>query len=334
MQSKYGFLLMDTDEFAHWLSAQQVNRAISIVQQHHTFLPDYTHFTGTNHFERMRAMKTYHMVNNGWSDIAQNFTTFPDGKIGVCRPLNQVPVGIKGANSRGICIEHFGNFDAGRDQMTDAHRNTIVQMTGLLCQKFSLPVDTDHIVYHHWYDLISGIRRDGKGTTKSCPGTAFFGGNKVEDARRVFIPGVKDALLKITQNIPDDLHPAAEVLPDVKETGIISSSNLNVRSGPGSNFPVVSRLGAGAVVLIYETKNGWIRIHTSDQWVSERFVLRARRARTTAATLNIRSGPGAAFGKLGTFPRNTKVFVYDTHLGWSRIDLNEKWVSSGFIVYE
>ena len=33
----------------------------------------------------------------GFAEIAQNFTTFPDGKIMGCRNINFVPAGIKGA---------------------------------------------------------------------------------------------------------------------------------------------------------------------------------------------------------------------------------------------
>ena len=117
METKFGFHLMDIDEFGNWLDAQQVSRVISLIQNHHTYLPDYTHFTGSNHFARLKSMKDYHMVNNGWSNIAQTLTTFPDGKVAVCRPLNEVPVGIKGHNSKGICIEHFGNFDKDKNQM-------------------------------------------------------------------------------------------------------------------------------------------------------------------------------------------------------------------------
>jgi len=333
MQAKYGFLLMDIAEFGEWLTAQNVNREINLIQQHHTYLPDYSHFTGSNHFERMRSMKTYHMVNNGWSDIAQHFTTFPDGMIGVCRPLNQIPVGIKGANARGICIEHFGNFDTGHDAMTTSHRNTIVQLTALLCRKFSLSPDTSHIVYHHWYDLISGIRRDGKGTTKSCPGTAFFGGNKVADAQQEFIPLIKAAIQKYGQSTNNTI-PQGGVPAEVYETGIVTASSLNVRLGPGTAYVVANSLGAGAVVLIYENKDGWLRINADNHWIAERFVLRVKRAHTTAGTLNIRTGPGGTFGKLGSLPRNTRVFVYDTSPGWSKIDLNEKWVSSAYLVYD
>ncbi|MDD2527317.1 MAG: SH3 domain-containing protein [Lentimicrobiaceae bacterium] len=331
MQTKYGFQLMDIDEFSGWIAAQTVSREINLIQQHHTYLPDYNHFTGSNHFERMRSMKTYHTVNNGWSDIAQHFTTFPDGTIGICRPLNQIPVGIKGANARGICIEHFGNFDAGHDDMSPGHRKTIVELTALLCRKFSLPPDTGHIVYHHWFDLNSGIRRDGKGTTKSCPGTAFFGGNKVADAEREFIPLVKAAIQN--GHFTTDIVQPGAASAEVYETGIVNAPRLNVRLGPGTNYAVVSSLGTGAVVAVYESKNGWLRISSENYWVAERHVLKVKRARTTAGILNIRTGPGGTFNKIGSLPRNTSVFVYDTSPGWCRIDLNDKWVSSAYLTY-
>lgn len=53
METKYGFHLMDIDEFEKWLVAQRVNRVIQLIQNHHTYLPDYSHFTGNNHFERL-----------------------------------------------------------------------------------------------------------------------------------------------------------------------------------------------------------------------------------------------------------------------------------------
>ncbi|GAB1405914.1 MAG: SH3 domain-containing protein [Lentimicrobiaceae bacterium] len=332
MQNKYGFLLMDADEVEQWLETQNISRQIDLIQQHHTYLPDYNHFTGNNHFERLRSMKSYHTIHNGWNDIAQHFTTFPDGMVGVCRPLNSIPIGIKGANARGICIEHFGNFDTGHDVMTPAHRDIIIRLTALLCRRFSIPADINHIVYHHWYDLNSGIRRDGKGVTKSCPGTAFFGGNKVADAEQGFIPLIQTALAGLKPG--DPLLPQPHVSPENLETGIVTASNLNVRSGPGNSFGIISKLGAGAVITVYESKNGWLRIDTQQHWVAARYVIMVKPALTTASTLNIRTGPGGDSAKIGTLPRGSRVLVYDTAGGWCKIDLNEKWVSKDFLEFD
>ena len=191
------FIVMDADTFAEWLKDQKIGRTIKRIQNHHTWKPDYSNFRGDNHFNLLNGMRNSHL-KRGFSDIAQNLTTFPDGTVGVCRPLSRTPAGIKGANTGGICIEHIGNFDEGKDQMSEEHMNTVIKLNAVLCTKFELVPDTDTVVYHHWWDLNSGRRKDGEGITKSCPGTAFFGGNKVANAREHFIPKIK-TLLEETQ---------------------------------------------------------------------------------------------------------------------------------------
>lgn len=331
METKYGFHLMDIDEFAKWLTECRINRIISLFQNHHTYLPDYSHFNGRNYFERLQSMKHYHMVNNGWSNIAQNLTTFPDGKIAVCRPLNDVPVGIKGQNSRGICIEHFGNFDAGKDQMNPIHAETIVALNALLCNKFSIPADTDHIVYHHWFDLNKGIRLDGKGVTKSCPGTAFFGGNSVEAANENFIPLVKTRLHEFQEGSAKD---EAFQTPKPIGTGVVLASTLNLRKGPGTAFAVSSTLSAGAMISIFEQKNGWIKAGINNEWVYDKYVVRVIKARVMAGNLNVRTGPDKSFPKLTSLPLDTEVLVYQQADGWSKIDINDKWVSSAHLEFK
>ncbi|MEM9686514.1 MAG: N-acetylmuramoyl-L-alanine amidase [Bacteroidota bacterium] len=187
------FILMDTATFTEWLNDQKIGRKIKRIQNHHTWKPDYSNFRGDNHFNLLKGMRNSHL-KRGFSDIAQNITTFPDGTLAVCRPLSRTPAGIKGANSGGICIEHVGNFDEGKDQMTEAHKTTILYLNALFCSKFGLEPNADSIVYHHWWDLKTARRKNGEGSTKSCPGTGFFGGNKVGDALNNFIPEIKTFL--------------------------------------------------------------------------------------------------------------------------------------------
>lgn len=184
-----GFILMNRFGFRNWLKRHEVSRKVELIQNHHTYIPGYTHFTGDNHFKLAQSMKRSHL-KRGFSNIAQNITTFPDGLIMVNRPFDTAPAGIKGANSRGICIEHVGNFDIDGDEMSKEHKKTILWINSELCFKFDLFPSTNTIVYHHWYDLKTGKRKDGAGTTKSCPGTNFFGGNKVQDCEKIFIPQV------------------------------------------------------------------------------------------------------------------------------------------------
>lgn len=194
-QTKKQFILMDKTEFAKWLQPQTIKRIVKRIQNHHTWKPNYSGFTDENHFKLLEGMKRSHL-KRGFSDIAQNITTFPDGTIAVCRPLTVIPAGIKGANTGGICIEHIGNFDVGGDKMTKEHKDTILYLNALLCDKFELGPDVNSIVYHHWWTA-AGKRTNGINAAKSCPGTNFFNGNSVEDAEKIFIPEIIKELKKL-----------------------------------------------------------------------------------------------------------------------------------------
>lgn len=191
MQIEGKFTLLTLGEFDKHLQSTSFKRKVSVIQNHHTYLPGYKQFTGNNHFKMVAGMEAYHK-QNGFAEIAQNITTFPDGTIMICRALDKVPAGIKGANQQGICIEHVGNFDVGGDSMTPEHRRTIIGVNALLCREFGIGIDTNGIVYHHWYDLTTGKRTNGilPGSYKTCPGTNFFGGNTVSDCQNNFLPEV------------------------------------------------------------------------------------------------------------------------------------------------
>ena len=192
MEKNGKFILLSLDEFAPWLNNLHVARKISILQVHHTYLPDYkTWAHRPDHFKVLHGMEDFQVHDRGFAEIAQNITTFPDGKIAICRDFNTIPAGIKGCNSNGLCIENLGNFDEGGDTMTPEHRAAILGLYSHLCTKFNLVPSTDTIVYHHWYDLSTGKRTNGTGVTKTCPGTAWFGGNSVE-AAAAFIAAIKE----------------------------------------------------------------------------------------------------------------------------------------------
>ncbi len=194
MTKKFGLVKWNIIEFEEWLNSLQLARTVLLIQQHHTFSPSYAQFNGSNHFELQQGMKNYHISHNEWSDIGQHFSTFPDGTILSGRSLEQVPVCIKGQNANSICLEHLGNFDIGEDDMTAEQRSTIIKMTAILCRRFTIPVDSQSIVYHHWFDLSTGQRNEGSKNNKSCPGTNFFGGNKVIDCSTNFLPLISQAI--------------------------------------------------------------------------------------------------------------------------------------------
>src|SRR5262249_6360953 len=261
-QQQGKFILFDPTDFIEWLKTLSVSRTINLIQNHHTFIPSYRDFNGNNHFDRLRSMEEAH-IQRGFSEIAQNLTIFPDGTVAACRAFDIAPAGIKGANTHGLCIENLGDFDVGKDSMIPEQRYTIQKVNALLVQKFNLTPSTDSIVFHHWFDLNTGQRTNGRGTTKTCPGTGFFGGNTVSSAQANFIPMVKQQLTALaTDNSSDALFSAQ-----------VTATALNIRNKPDASSEVLGQLSNGTTVQVFEEQDGWGRIDPADsRWVNERFL--------------------------------------------------------------
>lgn len=329
METKYGFIRMNLPEFEQWISNLRVGRTILKIQQHHTYIPSYIHFTGMNHFDRQLAMKKYHVNDNGWADIGQHFTIFPDGAILTGRSMEKSPACINGQNAGSLCIENFGNFDIGGDEMTTMQKSTIIGVTAALCIKFNLPPNSDSIVYHHWFRLDNGFRNNGTGGNKSCPGTNFFGGNKVHDFNNNFAP-----LVQARIGVGQIKTETSAVLKYV----CISVVSLNVRIAPTSSSEKASDrapIKLGAVLRVYEEKNNWLKISNSAQhWVYARFTIEAKRATVIAASLNVRTGPGTIFPKSSDVQLGEEVFIYEQKNGWCKISLGEKWASKQYLKLE
>lgn len=325
METRNGLTLMDATEFETWIASKQVARTVLYIQQHHTYIPNYSHFNGSNHFQQQQGMKNSHLAL-GWGDIAQHFSIFPDGKICTGRSLEWNPAGIYGFNNYAICIENVGYFDTGKDNMTTAQADSIVRVTAALCKRFSIPVNTDRIVYHHWFDLQTGARRNGQGVTKTCPGTNFFGGNSVAAAQSSFLPLVQAKVNAAAATT----NPAPSA---ILKYGVVNAEGLRIRTGPDTSHTVINEAVNGAVVRIYEIKNGWYRISSGKQeWISGRYVADVKRATVNADILFVRCGPGKQFDPpLGKALKGEEVFIYAESNGWCKIGRDERWVSKDYL---
>ena len=63
--------------------------------------------------------------------------------------------------------------------------------------------------------------------------------------------------------------PGAEITPTTG-TAIVTGNSVNVRSGPGVNFPVVAKVNKGKKVTLRETAFGWYRVtfDNTDGWIA------------------------------------------------------------------
>ena len=280
MKTQYGFTRFDSlAEFKTWLS-KQGNYKYTGIQVHHTGSPEYKHFyksNGTHEDEltRQNNMKSFHVNTNGWSDIAQHFTVFPNGKIVTGRRLSKTTaIGIKGWNSNKICVEIYGNFD--KDVMTKEQKEAVVCLYGELCKKFNLTPSTSTIRCHAWFtaggtylgDYVAGR------SAKTCPGTKFMGfGNKKAAFEKNFIPLIKEYISKGSVDIDDEPVKSAVVPSGEFKQYIVkvTADSLNGRKGPGMNYDIIQKATKGvAVTIVEEAMNGttkWGKTK-SGYWIS------------------------------------------------------------------
>lgn len=110
----------------------------------------------------------------------------------------------------------------------------------------------------------------------------------------------------------------------VQNTGTVNTiTGLNVRSGPGTGYARIKTLSPGTAVSIYEyrTVDGvkWGRIQTS-QWVCMTYVSLSAQASgeenwtgtgtvTSSTNLNVRSGPGTNYTRVGQLMPGTKIEI-------------------------
>ena len=343
-ESRYGFTKMNVNEFKTWIK-KQGNYNYNGIQIHHTYSPSYANFykaNGTHEDEltRQRNMQSYHVNTNGWDDIAQHFTIFPNGAIVTGRSLsNTTAIGIRGWNYNKICIEIYGNFDKGGDVMTNEQKQAVIAVYGELCKKFNITPSVSTLRCHAWFTSGGTYLGDysSSRSAKTCPGTNFMGfGNTREAIEKNFIPLVKNYI----SNGSSSNSSAVATNYVVK----INTDSLNIRKGPGATYSIVGELGRGEAYTIVQTQNGWGKLKSGVGWINLAYTKRVSNTtaasatvqmsnylvKVTAYSLNVRKGPGASYDISGTVKKGEVFTITETQNGWGKLKSGAGWISLGY----
>lgn len=138
-------------------------------------------------------------------------------------------------------------------------------------------------------------------------------------------------------------------------TAIVKAkSGLNVRKGAGANYPKIGALTDGTKVKFSGEQNGWLKIAYNNQqgFISKQYTSitsaataggnasqtqsnvssASKKAEVTASALNVRSGAGTNYGKIGLLSQGKVVQVTGESNGWYRIDFNGQtgWISAQY----
>ena len=347
-ESRYGFTKMNVNEFKSWIQ-KQGNYNYNGIQIHHTYSPSYANFykaNGTHEDEltRQRNMKSYHVNTNGWDDIAQHFTIFPNGAIVTGRSLsNTTAIGIRGWNYNKICIEIYGNFDKGGDVMTNEQKQAVIAVYGELCKKFNITPSVSTLRCHAWFTAggsYLGNYVAGR-SAKTCPGTNFMGfGNSREAIEKNFIPLVRNYINSGSTATPTQTSTPTNTNYIVK----VNTDSLNVRKGPGVSHAVCGELGKGEAYTIVQTQNGWGKLKSGVGWINLGYTQRVSNTTTassevssssylvkiTANNLNVRKGPGVSYGVSRTVRKGQVYTIVETKNGWGKLKSGAGWISLGY----
>ncbi|MDP4083393.1 MAG: SH3 domain-containing protein [Bacillota bacterium] len=127
-----------------------------------------------------------------------------------------------------------------------------------------------------------------------------------------------------------------------------NTSQLRVRSGPGTSFQINGYLMKGQKVDILDQNENWTKISTSfgDGWVSSEFLdtqeipIKNSNSTTTVTTgtvtgdsVNVRSNPSTSSTILGKLSRGNSVKILSIQNSWFEINFSNRnvWVSSQYI---
>ncbi|MEN6327428.1 MAG: N-acetylmuramoyl-L-alanine amidase [Syntrophomonas sp.] len=112
--------------------------------------------------------------------------------------------------------------------------------------------------------------------------------------------------------------------PALADTGTINSSVVNIRSGPGTNFPIAGSAYQGTELSILESSNGWYKVQLGQLtgWLSSSLVdVKKQDIRITVKgdAANLRSGPGTNFDKLGQVVKGDTLTLLEVQNEWYKV---------------
>lgn len=122
------------------------------------------------------------------------------------------------------------------------------------------------------------------------------------------------------------------------------TSNLNLRTGPGTGYTVILVIPKGASVNVVSISSGWAKVVYSGRtgYVSATYLSTSipgsstgasQHTYTTTSKLNLRSGPSTSYSVLIVIPQGTPINVLETANGWHKASYAGKtgYVSASYV---
>lgn len=107
----------------------------------------------------------------------------------------------------------------------------------------------------------------------------------------------------------------------------ITTANLNMRTGPGTGYAVITVIPKGSQVTVNGYSGDWAKVTYSGKngYAHSSYLKNeSSTVRYTTANLNLRTGPGTSYSIILTMPKGSKVYVLDTKYAWPKVRYTDR----------
>lgn len=110
--------------------------------------------------------------------------------------------------------------------------------------------------------------------------------------------------------------------------GFVNASGLNLRQQPSTDSPILATANSGECLVVLSQENGWCRVNYNLQEGYMRSdYLRVSTVENaelgygvvTGSGVNLRSGPGTSYSKVGTVSNGDRLYIIGLNNGWYKV---------------
>ncbi|MBV9790929.1 MAG: SH3 domain-containing protein [Chloroflexi bacterium] len=127
------------------------------------------------------------------------------------------------------------------------------------------------------------------------------------------------------------------VAPAKAKVGTTTEANVNLRTGPSTDYKVITKLPTGISLEVLGQQGGWVRVATPKGtvgWITDDFFKSGQAAaaapakaasngaivaRVGESRVNLRKGPNTAFGSFGKMAEGTQITVLARNGSWLKV---------------
>ena len=178
-----------------------------------------------------------------------------------------------------------------------------------------------------------GVVDLGKLNVRSGPGTDREKIGEVTEGNRYAYYEVQQDWVRIECGwVSAEFFYMEGTLSDDNVNGIVTTDDLNVRTGPATSFKSVATMKTGDAAEILAQVDGWG--YTGQGWINMQHIQAIYSTGTGTITtgLNIRKEPDAGSEKVGSYSEGDPVTILEVNGQWGRTDLG--WINLEYVKYD